>query len=108
MALRIWRFERAAHRRSGSVLINLELIGGLVSYVSFIRLRIYEPERSRSYHALCIIVLISIIYSGVSSTDFLASVAVIFVLNTVYFFRSVRPRTLSNPLRRSVSYVTTC
>lgn len=95
----------------GAVVINLALIGGLVSYilqlVSFIRLRLYHPELPRPYRspfgvagavlclAMCAIVLASIVYSGISGSDFLASVVgaiVIFALSTIYFFHTVKPR----------------
>jgi amino acid transporter len=96
--------------RLGSVLINLALIGALVSYsfqlTAFIRLRIYEPERHRPYKSpfgvpgavvclfLCALALFSIIYSGAQSNDFLASVIgaiVFFALGGVYYFHSVKP-----------------
>ncbi|GAB9466921.1 hypothetical protein Gpo141_00004284 [Globisporangium polare] len=96
--------------RLGSVLINLALIGALVSYafqlVAFIRLRWNEPDRHRPYKSpfgvpgamlclvLCALALFSIIYSGVQSTDFLASVIggiIIFALGGVYYFHAVKP-----------------
>ncbi|TYZ62062.1 hypothetical protein PybrP1_010062 [[Pythium] brassicae (nom. inval.)] len=96
--------------RLGSVLINLALIGALVSYafqlVAFIRLRVNEPDRKRPYRSpfgvpgavvcllLCALCLFSIIYSGVQSTDFLASVLggiIIFTLGGVYYFKAVKP-----------------
>ncbi|ORZ36605.1 amino acid/polyamine transporter [Catenaria anguillulae PL171] len=97
--------------RLGAVLINLALIGALVSYtfqlVAFIRLRIKEPHRHRPYRSpfgvagaviclgLCALALFSIIYSGVQSMDFLWSIiggVVYFGLGAVYFFYSVKPR----------------
>lgn len=102
----------------GSVLIDLALIGGLISYtfqlVSFIMLRINEPDRHRPYRSpfgvpgavlclvLCAISLFSIIYSGASSNDFRASVIVaivVFALGTVYFFKSVKPRLESKAIK---------
>jgi amino acid transporter len=96
--------------RLGSVLINLALIGALVSYafqlVAFIRLRLNEPDRHRPYKSpfgvaggvlclvLCALALFSIIYSGAKSNDFLASVIggiLIFALGGVYYFHSVKP-----------------
>lgn len=101
--------------RLGSVLINLALIGALVSYafqlVAFIRLRVNEPDRHRPYRSpfgvpgavvclvLCALALFSIIYSGVQSSDFLASVIggiVIFALGGVYFVRVVKPNLSAN------------
>lgn len=103
--------------RLGSVLINLALIGAVVSYslqlASFIRLRVTEPERERPYRspfgvpgavvciALCVVALFSIIYSGTSSYEFLASVIggiVYFILGGVYFFYRVQPRIGGNAL----------
>lgn len=97
--------------RLGSVMINLALIGAVVSYtfqlIAYIQLRVREPERDRPYRspfgipgaiaclALCLISLFSIIYSGTSSYDFLASVVagiIYFVLGGVYFFMRVQPR----------------
>ncbi|GMF59668.1 unnamed protein product [Phytophthora fragariaefolia] len=97
--------------RLGSVMINLALIGAVISYcfqlTSFIRLRIKEPNRPRPYRspfgvagailslALCITGMVSIIYSGVSSYEFLASIIVAilyFGIGAVYFFMSVQPR----------------
>ncbi|TDH69386.1 hypothetical protein CCR75_002815 [Bremia lactucae] len=64
----------------GSVMINLALIGAVISYslqlISFIRLRLNEPDRPRPYRSpfgvpgalvslvLCVAVMISIVYSG--------------------------------------------
>ncbi|KAG6586711.1 Amino acid/polyamine transporter [Phytophthora cinnamomi] len=97
--------------RLGSVLINLALIGAIVSYLfqlaAFIMLRIREPERPRPYKSpfgipgavvciiLCIFSLVSIIYSGTSSWVFLASVLVAigyFIIGAVYFVYRVKPR----------------
>ncbi|KAG2781578.1 hypothetical protein PC129_g249 [Phytophthora cactorum] len=97
--------------RLGSVMINLSLIGAIVSYMfqltAFIMLRIREPERPRPYKSpfgipgavICIILsifsLVSIIYSGTSSYVFLASVLVAigyFALGALYFVYRVKPR----------------
>ncbi|RLN73750.1 hypothetical protein BBO99_00009262 [Phytophthora kernoviae] len=97
--------------RLGSVMINLSLIGAIVSYLfqltAFIMLRIREPERKRPYKSpfgipgavlciiLCIFSMVSIIYSGTSSYVFLASVLVAigyFAIGAVYFFYKVKPR----------------
>ncbi|KAE9288740.1 hypothetical protein PF008_g26060 [Phytophthora fragariae] len=97
--------------RLSSVMINLSLIGAIVSYLfqltAFIMLRIREPERPRPYKSpfgipgavlciiLCIFSLVSIIYSGTSSWVFLASVLVAigyFALGAVYFVYRVKPR----------------
>jgi ethanolamine permease len=97
--------------RLGGVLINLALIGGLVSYSfqlgSFIKLRVREPTRPRPYKspfgvagavvglALCAVALFAIIYAGASNKDFRASVVaavVLFAAGTGYFFHSVQPR----------------
>lgn len=97
--------------RLGSVLINLSLIGALASYtiqlISFIRLRIKEPDRLRPYRSpfgicgariavlLCALGMVSIIYSGTSNYEFLASIivaALYFGLGAVYFITHVRSR----------------
>ncbi|ETO79454.1 hypothetical protein F444_05837 [Phytophthora nicotianae P1976] len=97
--------------RLGSVLINLALIGAVTSYcfqlTSFIRLRINEPDRVRPYRspfgvtgavvslALCVAGMVSIIYSGTSSNEFLASIIVAilyFGVGAVYFLMRVQPR----------------
>jgi ethanolamine permease len=97
--------------RLGSVLINLALIGAVVSYIfqltAFIMLRVREPDRPRPYKSpfgvpgavvciiLCIFSLVSIIYSGTSSYVFLASVLVAigyFIIGAVYFVYRVKPR----------------
>ncbi|KAG6586712.1 Amino acid/polyamine transporter [Phytophthora cinnamomi] len=97
--------------RLSSVMINLSLIGAIVSYLfqlaAFIMLRVREPERPRPYKSpfgipgavlciiLCIFSLVSIIYSGTSSYVFLASVLVAigyFALGAVYFVYRVKPR----------------
>lgn len=96
--------------RLGSVLINMTLIGALVSYAfqltAFIRLRIVEPERERPYRSpfgvpgaviallLCAVSLFGIIYSGASDSDFLWSIigaALVFIIGAVYFFKTVLP-----------------
>ncbi|RLN38384.1 hypothetical protein BBO99_00009260, partial [Phytophthora kernoviae] len=100
----------------GSVLINLALIGAVISYsfqlTSFIRLRINEPDRPRPYRspfgvtgavvsfALCVAGMVSIIYSGTSSYEFLASIIVAilyFIIGAVYFFMCVQPRIEAAP-----------
>ncbi|KAL8022333.1 putative amino acid/polyamine transporter I [Plasmopara halstedii] len=97
--------------RLGSVLINLALIGAIVSYIfqitAFIMLRLREPERPRPYKSpfgvsgavlcliLCILSMVSIIYSGTSSYDFFASVLIAigyFVIGAIYFSYHVKPR----------------
>ncbi|GMF26207.1 unnamed protein product [Phytophthora lilii] len=97
--------------RLGSVLINLALIGAIVSYIfqltAFIMLRVRVPERPRPYKSpfgvpgavvciiLCIFSMVSIIYSGTSSYVFLASVLVAigyFIIGAVYFVYRVKPR----------------
>lgn len=97
--------------RLGSVMINLALIGALASYffqlISFIKLRIDEPDRLRPYRSpfgipgalvsmlLCAAGMVSIIYSGTSSYEFLASIVVAglyFGIGAVYFFMRVRSR----------------
>jgi ethanolamine permease len=102
--------------RLGSVLINLALIGAVISYsfqlTSFIVLRIKEPNRLRPYRspfgvagavvsiALCVVGMVSIIYSGTSSYEFLASIIVAilyFGIGAVYFFMRVQPRIEAAP-----------
>jgi ethanolamine permease len=97
--------------RLGSVMINLSLIGAIVSYLfqltAFIMLRVREPERPRPYKSpfgvpgavvciiLCLFSLVSIIYSGTSSYVFLASVLVAiayFAIGAVYYVYRVKPR----------------
>ncbi|OQS05554.1 Amino Acid-Polyamine-Organocation (APC) Family [Thraustotheca clavata] len=90
-----------------SVLINLSLIGALVSYAfqisSFIRLRLKAPDMERPYRSpfgmpgaiLCFLmvfaILSSIIYQGSQSTNFLISVIVAIVYfvvaGVIYFWR---------------------
>lgn len=103
--------------RLGSVLINFALIGGLISYsfqlVSFIMLRVQQPNRPRPYRSpfgvpgavLCLVMvaicLVAIVYSGISNTDFLASIggsAVLFALGTVYYLKAVKPRLDAAPV----------
>ncbi|KAE9266977.1 hypothetical protein PF008_g31469 [Phytophthora fragariae] len=102
--------------RLGSVMINLALIGAVISYcfqlTSFIWLRIKEPNRVRPYRspfgvagaavslALCVAGMVSIIYSGASSYEFLASIIVAIVyfgIGAMYFFLSVQPRIEAAP-----------
>ncbi|DBA04578.1 TPA: hypothetical protein N0F65_011126 [Lagenidium giganteum] len=101
--------------RLSAVLINLASAGALVSYVfqlvSFIRLRVNEPDRDRPYRSpfgiagavlcllLCAFVLVTIVYNGVSSTDFLASVVAIvavFLTGSVYYVYAVQPAVSAN------------
>ncbi|RLN75712.1 hypothetical protein BBJ28_00001807 [Nothophytophthora sp. Chile5] len=95
----------------GGVLINLSLFGALISYgfqlVSFILLRINQPDRPRPYRSpfgipgavicliMCVLCFAAIIYSGTSSTNFLIAVitaVLLFAIGTVYFFMCVLPR----------------
>ncbi|KAL8004776.1 putative amino acid/polyamine transporter I [Plasmopara halstedii] len=97
--------------RLGSVMINLALIGALTSYtiqlISFINLRIKEPSRQRPYRSpfgvpgaivsilLCFAGMVSIIYSGTSNYEFLASIlvaSIYFAIGAVYYFTHVRSR----------------
>ncbi|GAB9464074.1 hypothetical protein Gpo141_00001515 [Globisporangium polare] len=99
------------YARLGPVLMNLALFGALISYtfqlVSFIMLRVNEPDRPRPYRSpfgvpgavlclvLCAVSLCAIVYSGTSSNDFLVAVItaiILFGIGTIYFFVSVRPR----------------
>lgn len=102
--------------RLGTVLVNFSLLGGLISYtfqlVSFIMLRVKQPSRRRPYRSpfgvtgavICLVLiaisLVSIIYTGISSTDFLFPIIgtiIIFALGTVYFFQAVKPRLDAGP-----------
>lgn len=102
--------------RLGGVLINLALIGALVSYafqlISFITLRVKQPNRRRPYRSpfgvwgavlglfMVLLCLVAIVYSGASSADFLASIVAavaLFALGTVYFVKCVRPRLDQSP-----------
>ncbi|ETP41959.1 hypothetical protein F442_11049 [Phytophthora nicotianae P10297] len=95
----------------GGVLINLALFGALISYsfqlVSFIMLRINQPDRPRPYRSpfgiagavvclvLCAVCFAAIIYSGTSSNHFLIAVitaVILFAVGTGYYFKSVLPR----------------
>ncbi|RLN53560.1 hypothetical protein BBP00_00009262, partial [Phytophthora kernoviae] len=95
----------------GGVLINLSLFGALISYsfqlVSFIMLRINQPNRPRPYRSpfgipgavvclfLCLLCFAAIIYSGTSSNNFLIAVitaVILFAIGTGYFFKAVLPR----------------
>lgn len=78
--------------RLGSVLVNLALIGALVSYLfqltSFILLRRNQPNLERPYRSkfgsigamiaifLCLLLFASIIYTGVHDNDYIASMIV--------------------------------
>ncbi|KAG6623229.1 Amino acid/polyamine transporter [Phytophthora cinnamomi] len=95
----------------GSVLINLALLGALISYsfqlVSFIMLRINQPDRPRPYRSpfgiagaviclfLCLVCFAAIIYSGASSNNFLIAVitaVILFAIGTGYYYKEVLPR----------------
>ncbi|KAE8967463.1 hypothetical protein PR003_g29256 [Phytophthora rubi] len=95
----------------GGVLINVALIGALISYsfqlVSFIMLRINQPDRPRPYRSpfgvagavvclmLCLVCFAAIIYSGTSSNNFLIAViaaVILFAIGTVYYYKIVLPR----------------
>ncbi|GMF48855.1 unnamed protein product [Phytophthora fragariaefolia] len=94
----------------GSVLINLALLGALISYsfqlVSFIMLRVNQPDRPRPYRSpfgiagaviclfLWLVCFAAIIYSGTSSNNFLISVitaVILFAIGTGYYYKSVLP-----------------
>lgn len=96
--------------RLGSVLINLALIGALVSYAfqltAFILLRVRDPSRERPYRScfgvpgaliclmLCILVLSSILYNGINDMDFMASIivgALVFAFGGAYYMIRVKP-----------------
>lgn len=102
------------YARLGPVLMNLALFGALISYtfqlVSFIMLRVKEPDRPRPYRSpfgvpgavlclvLCAVSLFAIVYSGTSSKDFLVAVVTattLFAIGTLYFFLRVQPRLAS-------------
>ncbi|KAG1703356.1 hypothetical protein DVH05_008264 [Phytophthora capsici] len=95
----------------GGVLINLSLLGALISYsfqlISFIMLRINQPDRPRPYRSpfgiagavvclvLCLLCFAAIIYSGTSSDNFLIAVitaVIMFAIGTAYYFKAVLPR----------------
>ncbi|KAK1948503.1 putative transporter [Phytophthora citrophthora] len=95
----------------GGVLINLSLLGALISYsfqlISFILLRINQPDRPRPYRSpfgiagavvcllLCLLCFAAIIYSGTSSNNFLVAVitaVIMFAIGTAYYFMAVLPR----------------
>ncbi|KAH7481907.1 hypothetical protein KRP22_011130 [Phytophthora ramorum] len=103
----------------GSVLINLALFGALISYafqlVSFIMLRVKQPDRPRPYRSpfgipgaviclfLCLLCFAAIIYSGTSSDNFLIAVitaAIMFAIGTGYYFKYVLPRLNSEKLNQ--------
>jgi ethanolamine permease len=95
----------------GSVLINLTLLGGLISYlfqlVSFILLRVNQPQRPRPYRSpfgipgavvsftLSLLALIAVLYTGITNMDFVASIiatVVVYLVGGVYFYKVVQPR----------------
>jgi ethanolamine permease len=105
----------------GSVLINLTLLGALISYIfqllSFVYLRFRQPNRPRPYRSpfglagafvgllLCGIAIFAILYTIVSDTIFLASIvvtALVFIAGTIYFLKTVLPKienkTLGSPV----------
>ncbi|GLE05889.1 hypothetical protein PINS_up015070 [Pythium insidiosum] len=103
--------------RLGSVLINLALVGALISYtfqlVAFILLRIREPNRARPYRSpfgipgavvaivISWFVLFTIVYTGAKDKDFRASLvaaAIYFLLGGAYYVVSVRPSLGAAPL----------
>ncbi|ETV76804.1 hypothetical protein H257_09253 [Aphanomyces astaci] len=90
--------------RLGAVLINLALLGALISYafqlVSFLALRVREPDLARPYRSpfgmpgalLCLglvaYALFTIVYQGAGSSDFLVSIVIAilyFVLGAAWF-----------------------
>ncbi|RLN98875.1 hypothetical protein BBJ28_00014493 [Nothophytophthora sp. Chile5] len=104
----------------GSVLINLTLLGALISYIfqllSFVFLRYRQPDRPRPYRSpfglpgafvgllLCFISIFAILYTSVTDTIFLASIVVtvlVFIAGTIYFLKCVQPlienKTLGSP-----------
>lgn len=95
----------------GSVLINMTLLGGIISYLfqllSYILLRVKQPQRPRPYRSpfgipgavLCFVLsslaLIAVIYTGITNMQFVASIiatVVVYVIGGVYFYRVVQPR----------------
>ncbi|KAL4095637.1 hypothetical protein PRIC1_009010 [Phytophthora ramorum] len=105
----------------GSVLINLTLLGALISYIfqllSFVFLRYRQPNRPRPYKSpfglagayvgllLCGVSLFAILYTSVTDTIFLASIVVtvlVFIAGSIYFLRVVLPKienkTLGSPI----------
>ncbi|CAK4623073.1 hypothetical protein LEN26_011647 [Aphanomyces euteiches] len=90
--------------RLSAVLINLALLGALISYAfqlaSFISLRVHEPNLVRPYRSpfgvpgavLCILLVVyalfTIIHQGTSGSDFLVSIViaiVYFALGALYY-----------------------
>ncbi|KAG2531305.1 hypothetical protein BBO99_00001432 [Phytophthora kernoviae] len=105
----------------GSVLINLTLLGALISYIfqllSFVFLRIRQPNRPRPYRSpfgllgayvgllLCGVSIFAIIYTSVTDTIFLASIvvtALVFIAGSIYFLKTIVPKienkTLGSPV----------
>ncbi|KAE9176427.1 hypothetical protein PF005_g24962, partial [Phytophthora fragariae] len=101
----------------GSALINLTLLGALVSYVfqllSYIYLAVRQPGRARPYRspfgvtgavvgiALCGVAIFAILYSSLTDTIFLASIVVtvlVFMVGSVYYVKHVEPQIQNNTL----------
>ncbi|KAG7381391.1 hypothetical protein PHYBOEH_010983 [Phytophthora boehmeriae] len=101
----------------GSALINLTLLGALISYIfqllSYIYLAVRQPGRARPYRspfgvsgailgiALCGVAIFAILYSSLNDTMFLASIVVtvlVFLVGSVYYFRHVVPQIKNNIL----------
>ncbi|KAL4095638.1 hypothetical protein PRIC1_009011 [Phytophthora ramorum] len=101
----------------GSALINLTLLGALISYVfqllSYIYLAVRQPGRVRPYTSpfgvpgaalgiiLCGVAIFAILYSSLSDTIFLASILVtvlVFMIGSVYYFKHVVPQIKNNVL----------
>ncbi|KAF1790373.1 Aldehyde dehydrogenase, glutamic acid active site [Phytophthora cactorum] len=101
----------------GSALINLTLLGALISYVfqllSYIYLAVRQPGRARPYRspfgvngailgiALCGVAIAAILYSSLSDIIFLASIVVtvlVFMVGSAYYFKHVVPQIKNNTL----------
>ncbi|KAG7378317.1 hypothetical protein PHYBOEH_000426 [Phytophthora boehmeriae] len=106
----------------GSVLINLTLLGALISYIfqllSFVFLRIRQPNRPRPYRspfglpgayvglALCGVSIFAILYSSVADTIFLASIvvtALVFIAGSIYFLKAVAPKIENKTLGKKMN-----
>lgn len=94
-----------------SVLINISLIGALVSYalqlVSFIVLRIKQPNRERPYKSVfgvpgavicliqCIFIFVTIFYHGITDIVYIASLVAsiaFFIIAGIYYYMVVKPK----------------
>ncbi|RLN98876.1 hypothetical protein BBJ28_00014492 [Nothophytophthora sp. Chile5] len=101
----------------GSALINLTLLGALISYVfqllSYVYLAVRQPDRPRPYRspfgvagavvglALCGVAIFAILYSSLSDTIFLASIVLtvlVFLVGSVYYVKHVVPQIKNNTL----------